>query len=271
MHPRSVSLLVALLTLSVGSAKAASITPAQKCIVAKLKAAAKEAQQKINCHIQAVTAGVEVSDQCLVTAEDKLLGAFQKAETAGGCERTNNAEAMDAVVQTFAEDAVAVAALPPPKQVFVSSETYDGNLGGLPGADAKCQTLATAAGLTGTFKAWLSTGTTTATSRLTHSDGPYALVDNTKIANNWSDLTDGSLLHAIDQDENGDTSTAIAIWTGTTPTGDKSTPNCLGWTFNTDSSKSGRTGTLAADQTWTDNNATEKKCNSLQNLYCIEQ
>jgi len=43
-----------------------------------------------------------------------------------------------------------------PKKVFVSSQTYVGNLGGVAGADSLCQGLATAAGLTGTFKAFLS-------------------------------------------------------------------------------------------------------------------
>lgn len=40
--------------------------------------------------------------------------------------------------------------------VFVSSERYDGNLGGLTGGDMKCQTLATKANLGGTWKAILS-------------------------------------------------------------------------------------------------------------------
>src|SRR5207248_2675590 len=42
------------------------------------------------------------------------------------------------------------------KRVFVTSVMYDGNLGGLAGADAKCQARATAASLSGTYKAWLS-------------------------------------------------------------------------------------------------------------------
>src|SRR5215212_6677746 len=43
-----------------------------------------------------------------------------------------------------------------PCSVFLSSITYDGNLGGLSGADAKCQGLAAVAGLPGIYKAWLS-------------------------------------------------------------------------------------------------------------------
>ena len=45
----------------------------------------------------------------------------------------------------------------PSLTVFVSSQNYTGALGGISGADAICQNCASAAGLTGTFKAWLST------------------------------------------------------------------------------------------------------------------
>ena len=41
-------------------------------------------------------------------------------------------------------------------RVFVSSATYDGALGGHAGADATCQSLATAAALGGTWMAWIS-------------------------------------------------------------------------------------------------------------------
>jgi len=40
--------------------------------------------------------------------------------------------------------------------VFVTKKTFSGNLGGVAGADEECQTAAAAAGLAGTFRAWLS-------------------------------------------------------------------------------------------------------------------
>src|SRR5262249_6546533 len=44
------------------------------------------------------------------------------------------------------------------KIMFVSSQQFTGgSIGGIAGGDAKCQTLAEAAGLPGTFKAWLAT------------------------------------------------------------------------------------------------------------------
>ncbi len=82
-------------------------------------------------------------------------------------------------------------------RVFITSTAYTGNLGGLSGADSKCQTRANAASLGGTWKAWLSDGSVSAASRLTHLNIPYVLVDGSLVANNWNDLTDGSLIRPI--------------------------------------------------------------------------
>jgi hypothetical protein len=67
-------------------------------------------------------------------------------------------------------------------RVFVTSTIYMGYLGGLDGADAKCQSVANAAQLGGTFKAWLRDDTTAARDRLNHATGPYVLVDRRR----WS-------------------------------------------------------------------------------------
>src|SRR5207248_10614341 len=67
------------------------------------------------------------------------------------------------------------------KRVFVTSATYNRNLGVLAGADAKCQALASAAALTGTYKAWLSTSTINARDRVTQAGVPYTLVDGTVV------------------------------------------------------------------------------------------
>jgi hypothetical protein len=87
----------------------------------------------------------------------------------------------------------------------VTSTTYDGNLGGVTGADSKCQTRANAVGLGGTYKAWLSSGTGGSPStRLSKAGGPYRLpVSLTTIANNWAQLTSGTLQHAISGTESG--------------------------------------------------------------------
>jgi hypothetical protein len=63
------------------------------------------------------------------------------------------------------------------RTVFVTSQVYDTNLDGLQGADLKCQTLATAAGLKGRYKAWLSDSTASPSTRFVKSKGPYKLME----------------------------------------------------------------------------------------------
>jgi hypothetical protein len=129
------------------------------------------------------------------------------------------------------------------KRVFVSSMTYTGDLGGVGGADAKCQSLAVAAGLTGAYMAWLSDATSSAASRLTHSTGKYVLVDNTTVATSWTALTTVNLLHAIDMTESKGTAPlgtttcgpggtgGKVVWSDTLASGATSTPtgNCGNW------------------------------------------
>jgi len=64
---------------------------------------------------------------------------------------------------------------------------------------------AMAASLPGTYKAWVSTNQANGTpaTRFTQSATPYVLVNGTKIANNWADLIDGTLLAPINRTETG--------------------------------------------------------------------
>jgi hypothetical protein len=92
------------------------------------------------------------------------------------------------------------------RRIFVTSQVYTADLGGLSGADAKCQALADAAGLGGTFKAWLSDSKTDARDRVTHVGDPYTLADGvTVVAPDWHYLMNtpnGTMLeHAIDRTE----------------------------------------------------------------------
>ena len=72
------------------------------------------------------------------------------------------------------------------KIVFVTSEIYNGALGGLAGADAKCQERADVARRSGTFKAWLSDRTASVEDRFDRSRDGAAFVrtDGVRVANN---------------------------------------------------------------------------------------
>jgi hypothetical protein len=131
-------------------------------------------------------------------------------------------------------DAVFVGSAPPPPpptnvvQVFITDFTYRGGLlEGLAGADAICQEDAEDAGLTGTWRAWLSDDTTDARDRIP--DGQYQLVDGTVIADDKADLTDGFLKAPINLNGRGEPDGGL-VWTGTQPDGTAAEDNCDNWT-----------------------------------------
>src|SRR5690606_14620548 len=85
--------------------------------------------------------------------------------------------------------------------VFVTSTTYAGNIGGTGGANAECQKRAEAAGLPGLYRAWVSVSSSDQPGSTFVAGGAYKLLDDTVVADNWTDLTDGSLDNPIDRDE----------------------------------------------------------------------
>ena len=105
------------------------------------------------------------------------------------------------------------------KIVFTSSATFSGDFGGIAGADAQCQSLADAAGLSGTFLAWLGDSTTDPATRFAQSASPYVLVDGTVVADDWADLTDGGIDNPIALTENGAVPSVSLVWTGTSAAG----------------------------------------------------
>jgi hypothetical protein len=171
----------------------------------------------------------------------------------------------------------------PAKLVFVTSTTYNGNLGGVAGADAKCQARATAAGLSGTWRAWISIfnpnaspATSTTFTRFT---GPYMLRNQTVVADSWTDLTDGTLDAPILVTELNTSAVEQIAWTGTNPNGTASVnfqglqQNCSGWTVSTNTgnySDIGDFGSLGyATSSWTQNG--NFACNQLHALVCLQQ
>jgi len=171
------------------------------------------------------------------------------------------------------------------KVVFATSQGYTGNLGGLAGADAICQSEANAAGLSGTFKAFLSDNNTSAAARLDHSTIPYELVNGTPIAADWADLVDGRIDNALNVTASGSTVSFYA-WTGSDADGTKATYylsdypygysldlTCDNWSMNTDSfhylGARGSVNDLRAWSDWWQGDGSP--CSSSLRLYCIEQ
>ena len=105
------------------------------------------------------------------------------------------------------------------KTVFVTKASFLSDMGGLAGADANCQAEADDPASivpAGTYLPWLSDGIDSPDTRFTKSSHPYVLPDGTKIAENYTDLTDGSILHAVNVDATGaPVLGAQRFWTGT--------------------------------------------------------
>ena len=166
--------------------------------------------------------------------------------------------------------------------VFVTSTTHNGNFGAtealaIAGANTICANDATAAGLPGTYKAWIAvtTGTDDPATTFTQSAVPYQDVLGNIIANNWAGLISGTLLAGISKDENGATVTGNFVWTnvatnGTASTnGSSTTGNCAAWTTNgaLKNGTAGATGNTTA--AWTV--SVTPSCNAADRLYCFQQ
>ncbi|MBA2542299.1 MAG: hypothetical protein H0V17_21840 [Deltaproteobacteria bacterium] len=197
---------------------------------------------------------------------------------ASGCELVF--ELKDPAPQDGANDGAPIDAPATFRYVFVTSTRFSGNLSGLEGADEKCESAASAAGLGGTFKAWLSTNSVSAANRHTRFSGPYHLVNDTVIALDFNDLIDGAIEHPIDLTENGTSAPAStacgdrAVWTDTSGLGVQSVSNshCNDWTSG-DTKIFGAAGNSAAmDMRWTEDQACNSiPCNVQSPIYCIQQ
>jgi hypothetical protein len=165
------------------------------------------------------------------------------------------------------------------RRVFVSSETYQGNLGGPAGADALCQKLADAVPelADGTFRAWISTYYSTPLSQFVRDAAlGFARIDGVKIADSWLELTDGSsLLAPISVDENGHTVATGQVWTGTDWYGNVlGYGDCNYWQM-ADAGYYGSVGNAASTHEWTVSTAAgtyaRLACSSSARIYCFEQ
>ena len=160
------------------------------------------------------------------------------------------------------------------KIIFVTSTTYTGDLEGLAGADAKCNARAAAGGLPGTYTAWLSDAATSAADRMTHNDGPYVRPDGVRIADSWTDLTDGSDIASTISITEGPPRATYNVRTATDRYGERNAylgGYCGDWTIGV---------TIEYGHVFGDSGATNSRwtfggyggaCSSLMSLYCVQQ
>jgi len=149
-----------------------------------------------------------------------------------------------------------------------SRATTDGNLGGTAGADAFCQRAADAAHLTGTFQAWLSTGSTNAIDRL-QGVGPWSTPAGDVAFDGRPDLAGPPLVDLTD--ELGDALPAKAVaWTGSDGDGPATGTDCSRWTA-TDTAARGAIGDGLADSGHWGGGAGATPCSMQASLVCFER
>ena len=172
-----------------------------------------------------------------------------------------------------------------PRWVFVTSNTgFNGNLGGIAGADASCQALASAASLPGTYKAWLTGSDPNSAPAMRFGSeaftGWYRLRTNppTGVAEGWADLTEANQMPAsylqspIVIDENGVDIGNAGVWSNTAPDGSQDVPSehCEDW-GDIDNEKFGRIGrakSTVVGGEWTAED--HRSCDGGARLYCFQ-
>jgi hypothetical protein len=191
------------------------------------------------------------------------------------------------VVTLTASGTYSVSCPGPVKLVFITSQGFTGNLGGLSGADTICQNLANNAHppLNGVFKAWLSDTVQSPSTRFTHYNLPYVRVDGVPVATNWTALTQErtnteNILNPIIVDENGTSIGDAFVWTVTwrdgTPVLGPYNPvdYCNNWTAGSPYPLYGPAAWATTQPNrvyvwWTFVNT--QTCDTVNRLYCFQQ
>ncbi len=199
--------------------------------------------------------GLATSAGFLVTAF--LFGAAAAAQDAG-CPATVGVARPAACQETVV--------------IFVTHAAFQGNFGGLEGADARCQTAARRAGLPGVFRAWLSTAAEPAGARIARKGVPYVMPGGIRVADNYADLTAGDLAHPIDRTEYGAAvPSPFLARTATSPDGRALSPSCADWTSRRRYDGGWWGATDTATPAWSRTGVFPGRCDHRAHLYCLEQ
>lgn len=158
-----------------------------------------------------------------------------------------------------------------PKRVFVTQAAFTGDLGGVAGADAKCQAAGNAFIPGRQWKAWLSAAKDSVKARFPpNSSSEYVTGFNLTVAVGWPSFASATHLSRIMDEMHQPPPGNDDTWTGTQPNGDAMGvgSDCNGWT-SADATANGVTGNAeATGEKWT--NAEARDCSQEAHLYCVE-
>jgi len=174
------------------------------------------------------------------------------------------------------------------RKVFVTSGAFTGNLGGLDGADARCQSAADKAGLGGSYLAWLSTTSGPIVGqpasgplhRFVRHHVPYVRPDGVRVADHFGDLVDGTLDNPINVDEFGATVFSdTGAWSSTVANGapvgigNPAQNTCNNWTTDDVLATASFTASIGAvDFSWSAPGISSGvQCVQRYRLICVEQ
>jgi len=153
--------------------------------------------------------------------------------------------------------------------IFVSSEKYSGNLGGIFRADEKCTELANRAGLQGKWIAVLSDSKINARDRINADtiNWPVYNMRRELVAVSEEDLWDGSIENPIRYNEYGE-GVNDKVWTGTFPDGYKDiSAVCRDW-LSSSNKEQGRVGiSIEKNENWVSSEVLQ--CDKIYRIYCI--
>ncbi|MBI4017584.1 MAG: DUF1554 domain-containing protein [Candidatus Aenigmarchaeota archaeon] len=166
--------------------------------------------------------------------------------------------------------------------MFVTSATFNGNLGGSSGADQKCKLALASAGSPPEYKerffAVLSTSSEGAKDKITRlSENCNFEIINWRgetVADNCNDLWDISgnvqIQSGIKYDEHNEEITSpLSVWTGTKPSGNAEPTTCNSWTQSSGGERSTTGNAKALTALWIA--GTLSDCTSSHRLYCLEK
>lgn len=162
------------------------------------------------------------------------------------------------------------------RKVFMTSEVFKPNFGGVQGADSLCRQFANKGGLARwqTYKAWISDSKTDAVDRIYLGPGIYVRVDQEVVVDHGEQFLSGAINLPIEIDEHGEKVVGSA-WTGTRPDGTAvpDAGHCSDWQSD-DLFEKGYYGIgIVSDSRWTlDDEPTTNptSCLTENHLYCIE-
>lgn len=152
-----------------------------------------------------------------------------------------------------------------PNRVFVTSTTTNGAFGGIAGADAICSARATAAGLSGTFIAYLSDPTVNVATRLGASRG-WVRIDGAPFADLASELSTGKIVFPPRLDEQGTDLGNVPVFTGSNA-GVTTAQHCIKWASALATEVGSGTRTHLSSATRSSGGQT---CDQQNRLLCVE-